>query len=875
MTSSVACIGVQDSKVRPPASPADVVSRPRLTALLDEATRSAAVTLLCAPAGTGKTLLLADWARAGTEATAWVSLDTTDNRAGGLWTTVAEAVARCVPVLADALRESVRADRTGPGSLLAVLDDLPGELRLVLDDVQELTGPDVLDGLRTVIRYRPPRLRLVLAGRAAPALALARLRLQDGVVDVHADQLRFTPEEAVSLVSRCGVAMSAGEVGRAHAVTGGWAAGLRLTALAAGRCTEVSGLLATVPGAERSIAAYLEDEVLGSLSADDRAFLRDTSVCAAVAPSLAAELTGRDDAGAVLERLERETSLVAGCPGRGDGFVEVETLLRSSLYGDLQRREPARLTGLHARAAGWCAAHERPAEAIHHARASGDADLLAALVRAWAVPLVLAGEHVSLRRACSALGPVVVAGDPVLRFVAPAIDGVAGAAGDLDGAPSPEAAAFRALGAVIELAIGVDEAGDGRDGPADRAHGTAAETLAEAADATARLLVPADRAGGVLALEAAAARARDLGLDHLAMQCSALLAAAGAQDGDAARMTSHGAAVIATSDRRGWTQSAWSAAAHGALAYGSLLGARPDDARRHAADALAGTAGHPVRTLLLTVVHAAADADTGAVADGLARMQQARTGAGDLTMTASHAARVAMLEHEAAVVQGRPAHARSVRGWLGARVGRTGESVVMAAREALAADPHAPVGRSLRPVLDGTEPALLPDVGIEALLLGVGDARRAGDRAGARRLLIEALDRAAPLDLLRPFTHASWPVRELLAHQVGSFGAADEFARRGLSAGVQGRPTTRSRLSVRESAILRLLPSLATTSEIAEDLNVSTNTVKTQVGAIYSKLGVNDRRAAVVAAYDAGLLGDDGDAAARTTARHADVIRSG
>ncbi len=879
MTSSVAGRGVPDSKVLPPRPPADFVSRPRLTTLLDAATEAAAVTLLCAPAGTGKTLLLAEWARTNTSATAWVSLDVTDNRTGRLWTAVAQAVTRCVPELADALGELARADTAGPrtpGDLLAVLDDLPRDLCLVLDDIQELTEPEVLDGLRTVIRFHPARLRLVLAGRTPPPMALPRLRLQGGVVDVHADQLRFSPEEATSLLSRCGVAMSPGQVDQAHALTGGWAAGLRLTALAARGCADVGELLATSAGAERSIAAYLDEEVLGQLSSADRAFLRDTSVCAAVAPSLAAELTGRDDAGAVLERLERETSLVAGCPGRGHGYVEVETMLRSSLYDDLRRREPARLAELHGRAAGWCAAHERPADAIDHARASGDAELVAALVRAWAVPLVLAGEHGPLRRACAALGPAVVAGDPVLRLVVPALDGMVGepATVVLHGVPPPEAAGLRALGTVLDLASSVDIGDDDSDEPALRAHRAAAETLADAAEATTRLAVPADRQQEVRALEAAAEQARSLGLDRLAVQCGAVLAATGAQDGDASRMTSHGAEAIATSDRRGWTPSAWSPAAHAALAYGSLLGARPVDARRHAADVLAGPAGHPAQELLLTVVHGAAEADAGALVSGLAQMQGARTGSGHLRLTGSQAARVAMLEHEVAVVLGRPAHSRAVRGWLGARVGQTGESVVMSAREALAADPHVPLGRALRPVLDGTEPALLPDVGIEALLLGVADAQRADDQARARRLLIEALDRAAPLDLMRPFTHASWSVRELMAHQVGSFGDADEFARRGLAAGIQGRPTPRSNLSVRESAILRLLPSLATTSEIAEDLHVSPNTIKTQVGAIYNKLGVNDRRAAVVAAYDAGLLGDGEEPPART-AGTGRLIRSG
>ncbi len=237
-------------------------------------------------------------------------------------------------------------------------------------------------------------------------------------------------------------------------------------------------------------------------------------------------------------------------------------------------------------------------------------------------------------------------------------------------------------------------------------------------------------------------------------------------------------------------------------------------------------------------------------------MQLARTRLLDRPLSAHQAALVAMFEHQTAVATGRPTHARVVRRWLAARLGPTGEVLLMSVRESRAADPGASVGRTLRPVVEGTVPAVLPDTAVEALLVEVADAHAAQDQAGARRLLIDALDRAAPRELLRPFTRGAGGVRELLAHQVGTFGSADGFARRALAIGVQGRPVARSLLSDRESRILHLLPSLATTTEIAADLHVSPNTVKTQVGAIYSKLGVRDRRAAVVAAYDAGLLAD-------------------
>ncbi|HEY2222556.1 helix-turn-helix transcriptional regulator [Actinomycetospora sp.] len=841
------------SKIEPPAPPAGFVPRKHLRVVLDGATAGAAVTMVCAPAGTGKTVLLAEWARTRSAPTAWVSVDPDDNRPGGLWSAVAHAVARCVPALADLLvGPTAVGDRTGVRHLLVVLDALPGELRLVLDDVHELTSPAVLGELLTMIRYSPARLRLVLAGRRPPALPLSRLRLQGGVVDLGADQLGLSLAETAALISRCGAVMSPEQVSTTHVTTGGWAEGIRLTALAAGRSGDVRSSAGTISGAEHAIAEYLEEEVLGSLSAADRSFLLDVSVCDAVAPSLAAQLSGRSEAGRVLERLVHETSLVSGPE---DGRFRLQPLVRSSLSGELGRRQPARGAQLHLRAARWCAVHARPFEAIVHARSSGRTDEFIALVRRWAMPLVLAGEHDSLRLAGAILGPARVADDGVLRLVLPVLDDLAGdpAAVSLRGALTAGATEFRALRAVGDLAASITGGVEG-SGPRARLEGA----LAEAIDGATRLFVSGDRSGAVVRLEAVSARAVDLGLDHLAMQCSSLLATAAAVVGDAVRMTSHATEAISLSERGGWGVSAWSVAARSALAYGGLLGARPDDARRHAADLLAHAPGslHPAQELLLTVLGAAAESDAGRMRGGLHRMQQARVGFADRELTGAQAALVAVLEHETALALGHAAHARAARRWLEVRVGRSGDVAVMAAREALAADPSVLVGHVVAPVVARTTPALLPDVEIEAVLLGVRDALLTQDRARARRLLVDALDRAAPLDLMRPFTHASASVREVMAHQLGSFGSADGFARRALVAGVQGRATSRAGLSGRESTILRLLPSLSTTGEIADDLHVSLNTIKSQIGAIYSKLGVNNRRAAVVAAYDAGLLGD-------------------
>src|SRR6185312_11926773 len=191
-------------------------------------------------------------------------------------------------------------------------------------------------------------------------------------------------------------------------------------------------------------------EVLGGLSEGDRAFLEDLSVATTAAPSLAAELTGRDDALPTLERLERETSLVTLDPG--DGHVAMPTLLRAWLHGELDRR-PAHRARLHVRAAEWSAANDLPAQALEHARASGDDALLARLVRGWAVPLLLTGDREPLRRSWAALDPATVDADPGLRLVPPALGGGTreATAVALRGSPTEDAAELRALRALGDL----------------------------------------------------------------------------------------------------------------------------------------------------------------------------------------------------------------------------------------------------------------------------------------------------------------------------------------------------------------------------------------------------------------------------------------
>jgi LuxR family maltose regulon positive regulatory protein len=179
--------------------------------------------------------------------------------------------------------------------------------------------------------------------------------------------------------------------------------------------------------------------------------------------------------------------------------------------------------------------------------------------------------------------------------------------------------------------------------------------------------------------------------------------------------------------------------------------------------------------------------------------------------------------------------------------------LVMRAWADAAAGRHEKARGGVRPVLDGSCPPLLPHTLVDAWLLETTLAVAAGERPAARRALQSALAVAEPLDALRPFAQAGPSVRELLVHQHGSFGTSEAFAQRALTAGAGGEDR-QAMLSERELTVLGLLPSLLSLDEIAVDLTVSVNTVKSHVRSIYTKLGVSSRRMAVLSAHEHGLL---------------------
>src|SRR5688572_6789386 len=240
---------VPASKSVIPELPVEFTPRPRLRRRLDEATADQVV-VVSAPAGSGTTLLLADWVRDGERPeTAWVTVDADDNDPRRLWSAVVTSLLALPSAARDGRLQRVAGVAALPGGVDVVeeladaLDALDTPVRLVLDDVHELTGREVLRHLTRLVRRRPAGLRLVLASRADPPISVPRLRLEDRLHELRADALRFTLDETAALLEATGLRLTPTQVAVLHARTDGWTAGLRLAALALRRTDDAAAFL--------------------------------------------------------------------------------------------------------------------------------------------------------------------------------------------------------------------------------------------------------------------------------------------------------------------------------------------------------------------------------------------------------------------------------------------------------------------------------------------------------------------------------------------------------------------------------------------------------------------------------------------------------
>jgi LuxR family maltose regulon positive regulatory protein len=844
------------------------VTRKRLLDRLDQA-HPGDIVLVSAPAGWGKTALLADWLRTDPVHTVWVSLSSTDDSARGFWAILLGALRGC-PVVAvgDALHDLVPPDDpAGDRDFLAAVADglhaVAEPLTIVLDNTQDLTDPAAVDGLRSLLRDRPPQVRVVLAGRRDPPIPRGRLRAAGNLVEVRADQLRFCVDEAAGMLA--GYAFGRDVVDALVAATGGWAAGLRLAAPALAAATSTD-FVNDLVGTDRAMSDYLVEEVLNAFSPQMRHVLDRVSICDTVSAPLAAALCGTPDVGEVLDALERETGLVYRTGGQ-PGYV-VEPLLRAHLLADLRRRRPEAVASLHERAARWFAAEDMLSMAVDHAVASGSEPLLVDLVRRHGLLLLAAGEHARLREVAARLRPEVLSGDPMLALLAAT---ASLEIGDRDAAerllaaaeavwpaePAPELAGLRRvavgrresltaehLGATSEA--GIEAAGRLGLGPmavVERAFLAMAEQRVD----TARELAQA-------ALEQAGDN------DYLVARCLTVLSAAAGVEGDFPQMAALAERADAKAPPAQWHGTIASAVTAHLRSYRALLLGRPAECLKLAEPglALAGPAGDDLTSVMLNptlaAIRGAAMTEDGEVAKGLELLAAARA-ATDEAVPPLYQGIIAVLEYRTAIDLGYVERARVVLDWAAGRLPDTSELRVMRARQQFQLGRTAPAARQLAAVLHERPPTMLVAwTLVDAWALATRLALRLGNRGQAVRAVRRAVAVSSTFDVLRPLLQVD-DVVELMGEINWPPGLA-AFTTRVLDARRERPAALRVALTESERAVLAMLSTQRSIGEIAEALTVSRNTVKTHVRTIYGKLGVHSRRDALTAAGASGLVLD-------------------
>ena len=370
---------VIESKLMLPRVHAGTLRRARLFELLDDGD-GAALTVLDASVGYGKTTLLRSWCAERAEPVIWMTLDGSDDDPVRLWTHLATGVAR----LGDGLghraltRVGVRpaAVETGVDELMNGLVAYGRPATIVLDDLHTVRSETSLRSIEHAIERLPPTVRLVVATRSEPAISLAALRASRALIEIRARELAFTVDEARELIAREGITLSGKSLELLVERTEGWPAGLYLAALWLRDFAEPDDGVQAFAGSARHVADYLTAEVLTALDPQTRDFLVRTSVLDRFTPELCDAVVDREGSAAVVAQLARSNMFLVASDARGEWYRY------HHLFGELLRLElgPEETHIVRRRAIAWCRAHGLIEDAIEYAAAGGDAELVAQLL---------------------------------------------------------------------------------------------------------------------------------------------------------------------------------------------------------------------------------------------------------------------------------------------------------------------------------------------------------------------------------------------------------------------------------------------------------------------------------------------------------------
>ncbi|HEX5862553.1 MAG TPA: LuxR C-terminal-related transcriptional regulator [Nocardioides sp.] len=904
-----------ETKLFRPSPRAGLVARPRLRLRLD-AGLTARLMLISAPAGFGKTTLLVDWMASlqtsSDEAVrgAWLSLDPADNDPARFWRYLLAALRTALPGIGEDALALLGDSQTPPVDVLltTVVNDLGAserEVVLLLDDYHVIDSPVVHEGMVFLLAHLPPRLHLVLASRVDPPLPLARLRARGDLVEIRAADLRFTADEAAAYLNDImGIGLAPGDVQALEGRTEGWIAALQLAALSMTGRHDVSEFIAGFTGDDRYVVDYLVEEVLQRLPADLQDFLLHTSVLDRMTGTLCDAVTGQGGGRAALELLDRDNLFVVPLDDRRHWY-RYHHLFADVLRGRLLDEQPAVVSDLHRRAAGWHETHGEVADAIHHSLLGADHDRAAVLIETVMPSMRRDRREATLRGWLEALPPAVLRSRPVLSN---ALAGARMSTGAFDGVEELLAATERALeqvgGRGASMAEHVD-ADEYRRLPADVAvhraglalvRGDVEATVDHARRALAQVL-EGDHVvrGAALALGGLAAwttgdidAAHDAytaclvefeAIDHVSdvLGCSVAIGDIETTQGRLRQAVRTYRSALDLADRHHTPVLRGRADMHVGLAARHLEADDLPAAHRELDRArdLGEHAGLPQEAYRSRVVAAGlreAEGDVIAAVDLLEEAERlyvadflptvrpvpavrartwARHGHIDAALEWVHRADVSL---DDSMTYLREFDHLTLAKVLLAAHQRGGSRVDL---EAVAAFLH----RLLLAATTGGRGGSVIEIHVTRALV----LQQMGDIDQAVAALTSALELAEPEGYVRTFTDEGEPMAALLA--AAARHTPSPYVTRLRSALASARPAqpaaaAASRrgqvpvdpLSSREQDVLRLLDSELNGPEIARELVVSLNTVRTHTKNLYMKLGVTSRRAAVARAKELNLL---------------------
>ena len=849
------------------------------------------MTLVCAPAGSGKTVLLRTWAAERDEVLAWVMVDRDERDAQRFWIQLIEALADAA---GDEVVERVSAAPRFAGAvvverLLTQLERLEDPLDMVIDDLHELESDDALTWLEMLLARLPAQVRVVLGTREEPALGLHRLRLAGELTELRGPDLRFSLDDTRAVLRAAGITLSDTALASLHERTEGWPAGVRLAAISLSAHPDPERFVSEFSGSERTVAGYLLTEVLERQPPEARELLLRTCLLERVSGALADVLTGGPGAEATLQRLEDQNAFVTSLDAARSWF-RYHHLFADLLRLELRRLAPETIPSLHRAAAAWHEQEGDVVEAVRHHQAAGDWAPAARLLVDNYLTLTMDGRGETLHALLGAFPADAPLGDGNLA-AALAIDSIVHglldeAAAHLSVArrlaaeiPAERRRVFDVYVAVVEVELARRRSDLSKAQEATRA----LEGVLGAAAETDELPVPPDYWALALLnlgiaelwagrpqdarqhLEDALNRARRISRPFIEVGCLAHLAITAALTGQPLPLALElSESAIAIAEEHGWTDESMTSGAFAMAGMALVRMGRAADAEHHLAraDESLRVSADPGSEVLLHHARGMLRFAEGRFDEAAAEFARAqgleRLLAGEHVLTVDARARAL----QARVRMGDAGSAADQLADMSAEErNRAGIRIALAALELEHDNPEQAV-EALQPVIDGSAPALYERwARVEALLLDATARDRLGDRRAAEESLEAALELAEPEGLILPFM--LWPSRELLdrhpkhrtAHATLISTILDTLA--GHARGGPAAPL-RDELSDAELRVVRYLPSNLTAAQIASELIVSPNTVRTHMRHIYAKLDAHTRSEAVARARELGLVAPGG-----------------